>query len=101
MNDLLAGLVRAVTDALGAFEAASRALSPLSLPVLRERLLSHAEAVEASRDRLMKSGLRDDDGAQGRLLEAARLVLEAVERFGGGEDMAQAFMSVLRSLRTC
>jgi len=69
--------------------------------MIREQLLTRTDGVRAARQKLVESGHHDREEAGRQLVKVAGLILEAVDRFGEGMDMTQAFMSVLRSLRRC
>lgn len=94
-------LAAAVVDALVAFEEASRMLDPVSVPMLRRQLEARTQDMDDARRVVAEHGHYDRDESVERLVEASGLILEAVERFGDGQDMTRAFMAVLKALRKC
>jgi len=100
-DPVLTDMVSTVLGMLGSFEAASRRMHPMAIPMLRERLLSEAGRLDTACRHLQERGLPDDDAAGRTLLKAGGLIVEAAGVFGEGRDMTQAFMSVLRSFRKC
>jgi phospholipase/carboxylesterase len=81
---------------LQALESSFR-IDPLMLPQVREKLLGHGEILRTARDSF--PGLNPENPRLDEALKAAGLVLEAIDLFGSGDDLNQAFMNVLRSYR--
>ncbi len=72
---------------------ASFRIDPLLLQQVREDLRRQAEIFHAALDSFSEMTLEDP------YFKASELVLEAINLFGSGDDLNQAFMNVLRSYR--
>lgn len=92
-------LASALVDVLRAFEIASRHLNPLSIPRLRVVVLEKAAELQRARGKYLEASPHETDPPSRLLLEACGHGLKAAGLFGDGEDMQQAFLSVLRSFR--
>jgi len=82
------------------FEAALRRLNPLAIPELRNGLLVHVTPLEAVRESLLANDPHEgNQHDRQELLRACDLILDAIKRFGRGEDLEEAFTSALRAAR--
>jgi phospholipase/carboxylesterase len=81
-----------LTQVLQTLESSFR-IDPLMLRQVRENLLRHAEVLSAARNSFSMMDREDP------YLKASELVLAAINLFGSGDDLNQAFMNVLRSYR--
>jgi len=86
-------------EAVCAFEGALRRLHPMAVQSLRQGLTQRVAALESlCRSLKQRQGeTRDEDAAS--MVEAAGLLVEAIERFGLGDDMTSAFLSALSATR--
>ncbi len=87
-----------LVKALSGVEAALRKLNPLAIPQLSKELLVHLPPLEAARDALLADDRKDGQGRR-ELLPACQYIMDAIQKFGRGDQLQDAYRSVLRAAR--
>lgn len=90
-------LVNQVINVFRALERAFRYADPMQLALTRQELLVHEHGLRSSRDAAAASSHVEQFHDQAVL--AATLALEALDLYGTGQDINQAFMNVLKAYR--
>jgi len=87
-DEFISGLIQVLQNLESSFR-----VDPLMLQQLRENLVRQADVLRTARDSL--SWITRDDP----YFKSSELALEAIDLYGAGDDLNQAFMNVLRSYR--